>query len=340
MIAFRGVRSSWISWRSESAGKLGAEHARGPVADRGRSRRAAAGARCRDSRGSCRAAARKRARRKSASRRRPGRAGDAEAGVAERRALLERARRLAVDAMMARPGDRGDALRRPAARAARLRPSRMMPSVPVSQRKPSACSAGANGAAGGAPRARAEGLDPRDQLADLRIRSARPAPPASGRRFGRRAFAEHEIARAEGAERVLDLADRDPRDGAAKRARPGRGAAAERARPRRSSSAWAISGAAIEALSSAKKASRSGATARPASARAAWRRIGGIDVAARLAQAAQKARSRSVASSPSGRRWASRSTSWRHCARPPVGPVGGPASTVAIMSSKRMRPQA
>src|SRR5205085_5739657 len=116
-------------------------------------------------------------------------AGDGEAGVAERASFLERARGLAVDALLARTRGPGDAL--PDQRAARraLDPEQN----PVSPRLPAeAAGTGGRGRLNLTMRVAAVpiGLDPVDQLADLRIAD--------------RAF-DTEVAWAEGGERASHL---------------------------------------------------------------------------------------------------------------------------------------
>ena len=187
---------------------------------------------------------------------------------------------------------------------------RRMPSVPVSQRKPSTCSPGRNGAPGG-------WLSRCRRNASIRATSSRIcdslcSSPAAGA-AGAAASGPFSSTKSLGPKALSACFTSGSRSSRwrsrARAAGPSRGSKASHAC--RSSRAWAISGAAIDGLSSAKKASRSGATARPASARAAWRRTAG-STAPRVSRSRAKARSRR--SSDSAGRWASRSTSWRHCA--------------------------
>ena len=207
MIAFSGVRSSWISWRSESAGNCGAEHAGRRVGGAARSRRAAAAARCRDSPGSCRGADRRRARPKSASRPRPGRSP----------ATLKRASRngarfsKAPAAWPSTPCWPGPAI------AAMLCPTRA-PARRALDPEHDAVGAGLPAEALGRGRrlrpARAAARSPRClRKASIRSTSSRICDSLCSRRgmrrrrgrLGRHARFEHEIARPEGAQRMLHL---------------------------------------------------------------------------------------------------------------------------------------
>jgi hypothetical protein len=126
-------------------------------------------------------------------------AGDAEARVAERRAFLERAGGLAVDPILAALGDRGDALadQRPARRALDPEDHPVGPGLPlefVDRHR-----LGGRGGAGGVAAA-AEILDPRDEVADLRLAPlrGRAESPESGSDLA----AQREIAGAEAGQGV------------------------------------------------------------------------------------------------------------------------------------------
>ena len=212
-----------------------------------------------------------------------------------------------------------------------------MPSVPVSQRKPSTCSPGTNGRGRRMALALApEGLDPGDQLADLRIRSARAGiGGAAGSRRPTAPFSSTKSLGPKALQRVLHLgieilavAQQRARGGPEPRQQGEPGLAVE---PRLGEAAAPRS----TALSSAKKASRSGATACPASARAAWRRTAGSTAVARPAQQIEGAVAigavpGSAAAGRAGRRAGAIAPSCRS------GRSAGKASAVAILSSKRI----
>ena len=237
---------------------------------------------------------------------------------------------------MAAPRDRGDALpdQRPARRALDPEQDAVGAGLPA---KALGMLAGQERRAGRMALALpAEGLDPRDQLADLRfaLRLAgggrRPAPRPSA------PFSSTKSLGPKALSACFTSGSRSSRwRSSARAAGPSRGSKASHASPveprlgdQRRRDRRAVLGEEGEQIG------RDRASRQRARGLAPDRRI---DRAARLAQQGEGA----VAdrSGPRRGRWASRSTSWRHCAVRRSGRSAGWASAVAILSSKRM-PQA